>query len=137
MRPRRWTALAVLLPLLALNAACRKPTEPLHLKSIEIGTQIDAHQRVVAPVDLDFGFPKDAPVYVSIGTEGSGAGTLHLTWAELVSGHVHVEQEQAVTGDGPSYFAFHFMPPGGWPVGRHTVIFALDADKHSREFTVR
>lgn len=119
------------------TGGCRTPSAPLHLRSIEIGTAVDAQQRVVSPVDLDFAFSTDSTIYASIGTEGSGSGTLHLLWGDLISGYVHTEQEQRVSADGPAFFAFHFKPEGGWSSGRHMIIFALDGDKHSREFTVR
>jgi len=134
---RQWAPIVVGVALLASMVACRKPTEPLRLSSIQLGTEIDEQQRVKTPVDLDFGFPTDATVYASIGTEGAGTGKLHLVWAELITGRRHTEQEQQVSADGPVFFAFHFRPPEGWQPGRHTIIFALENDKHSREFTVR
>ncbi len=133
---RQWAVVAVGAALLGATA-CQKASEPLRLSSIQLGTEIDEQQRVTAPVDLDFAFAPDATVYASIGTEGTGSGTIRLIWAELVTGRRYTEQEQRVTADGPAFFAFQFRPPEGWKSGRHTIIFALENDKHSREFTVR
>ena len=82
-------------------------------------------------------FERQDTIYASIGTEGAGAATLKVLWGDLLSGKVHSEEEQRINPTGPAYFAFHFVPPDGWSEGRHMIIFALDSDKHSREFTVR
>ncbi len=124
--------------MLAAVGGCRKPTaEPLRLKSIELGTEVDGNNRVPSPVAPDYAFTSQTTVYASIGTEGSGTGTLKALWGDLLSGRVLAEQEQHIDPDGAAYFEFHFVPPDGWVEGRHMIIFSLDADKHSREFLVR
>jgi hypothetical protein len=130
----RWAALALVL---AALGACRKPAEPLRLKSIELGTAVDAENRVTSPAEPDHAFAPQTIIYASIGTEGSSAGTLKALWGDLLTGKVHAEQEQRINPTGPAHFEFHFVPPDGWSEGRHMIIFSLDGDKHSREFQVR
>jgi hypothetical protein len=125
--------LVILASTLVTLAACvSKPTEPLRMKAIDLGTAVDADGRISAPARQ---FDPHATVFVSISTEGGGPGTFHVRFvgnAEVLS-----EQSKDVDPDGPTHVVFQFAPPNGWPAGRSRVLFWMnDAEKHSAEFDV-
>lgn len=120
--------------LCALGAACSAPSEPLKVTAIDLGIAVDNQNRVQSP---SMTFSPESAVYASIATEGSGTGTLAGRWTDS-DGRFLNEQTQTINPTKPAYFEFHFVPPGGWPKGRHKVVFTLDGGgTRTREFEVR
>lgn len=121
--------------LLALTvlAACSKP-EPVRVTSIVLGAKINDDKTVSSPQET---FAPSSTVYGSIGTEGGGAATLAARWT-LADGRLLAEQTQSISPTQPTHFEFHLIPEGGWPIGRHKVVFTLNGQgSRSREFEVR
>jgi len=124
-----WTVLGLL-----LAGACRKPAEPLQITAIDLGHRVNDDNRVPSPSET-YG-PADT-VYASISVEGTGSGTLTARWTSA-DGQVLAEQTQKIAPTAPAHFEFHVAPPGGWPKGRHKVVFTLNGGgSRTREFEVR
>jgi hypothetical protein len=112
---------------------CSAPSEPLKLKAVELGSGVDEENRVVSPTRS---FAPRSTVYASITTEGAGPGTLSVQW--LANTRVVASETRKINPTAPAHFAFHFVPPDGWPSGRSRVLFSLDdGEKHTAEFEVR
>lgn len=114
--------------------ACSKPGEPLTMTRIDLGSHVNDDNSVSSPSET---FSPSSTVYGSIGTEGTGTGTLAAQWVGA-DGKVFTDQTQKINPTKPAHFEFHFVPPGGWPPGRHKVIFKLDdGAPRTREFEIR
>jgi hypothetical protein len=123
-----------LLMLLIACGACSKPAEPVRITGIELGSTINTDNTVSSP---NVTFPPNATVYASIATEGTGSGTLASRWIGA-DDQVFTEQTQSINPTKPAYFEFHFVAPGGWPKGRHKVVFTLNGGgTRTREFEIR
>ena len=135
MRIRRWGAAAVVAVMVIGAASCSKPAEPVKIESINLSNAIDQNNHVVS---LSETYAQQGTVYASIATEGAGEATLKARWLDP-TGKVLTEQAQTVHPTQPSFFEFHYLPPGGWPVtGRYKAEFSIDGkDTRSREFQVR
>src|SRR5882724_4884700 len=95
-----------------LFQGCRQPPPPLAIAAVDTGTSVDEENRVV--VSSQTFSPQDT-VYGSIKTEGAGEGTLAVSWVR--QGQALDKQTQIINATKPTWFAFHFIPPGGWPKG--------------------
>ena len=126
---------AALLVFGCVLAACScKPAEPPKMTSIDLGTFVSDDKSVSSPSET---FAASATIYASIATEGAGAGMLKAQWVSA-DGQTLTEQTQQINPTKPTHFEFHFAPPGGWPKGRHKIVFTLnDAGTRTREFEVR
>lgn len=134
MRATASRTLVATVLLCALGAACSAPSEPLKVSAIDLGIGVDDKNRVLSPSET---FSQKSTIYASIATEGSGKGTLAARWTDS-GGQLLSEQTQAIETDAPAHFSFNFAPPGGWPKGRHKVVFTLDGGgTRTREFEVR
>ena len=122
------------LTLLSIAAgACSSSSEPLTLKAIDLGSAVGEDTRVTAPTRI---FAPESAVYASIATAGSGRGTLTVQW--FANTEVVATQTQTIDPTAPAHFAFHFVPPGGWPQGKSRIRFSLDdGPKHTAEFEIR
>jgi hypothetical protein len=122
------------------------PSEPLKMWAIEFGTGVDAENKITSPTKT---FTPQSTVYASIETRGAGQGTLVVEWAAnstIVDGVKQAyttivdTQTQEINTTQPAHFAFHCIPPDGWPKGKNRVRFRLDGtadtDKHVAEFEV-
>jgi hypothetical protein len=125
-------AVAVLMLLVACGAC--KPTEPVRITGIELGSTINPDNTVSSP---NVTFPPNATVYAAIATEGTGPATLAARWTGA-DGQVFTEQTQSINPSKPAHFEFHFVPPGNWPKGRHKVVFTLNGGgSRTRDFEIR
>ena len=132
MRIRRTWIAAAIAGLLLI--ACSKPAEPLKIVGVDLGSRINDDKTVPAPTET---FSSSSVVYVSISVEGAGPGTLAARWTSA-DGQLLTEQTQPIAPTAPAHFEFHFVPPAGWPIGRHKVVVSLNgAGNRTREFTVR
>jgi hypothetical protein len=117
----------------AVAACSSQALEPVQLHKVELGSAVDAQERISAPTRT---FAPGDTVYVSIATEGGGPATLTVQWYAKTS--MVQTETKTIAPKGPASFAFHFAPPGGWPTGTSRVIFYLSADdKHGAEFDVQ
>ena len=79
--------------------------------------------------------PQDT-IYGSIKTEGAGEGTLAVSWVR--QGQALDKQTQIINATKPTWFAFHFIPPGGWPKGTFVFVFSLNGEEqHGRQFEIQ
>jgi hypothetical protein len=124
-----WTVLGLL-----LAGACSKPAEPLTITAIDLGHRVSDDNRVPSPSET---YAAADTVYASISVEGTGSGTLTARWTSA-DGQLLAEQTQPIAPTAPAHFEFHEAPPGGWPKGRHKVVFTLNGGgSRTREFDVR
>jgi hypothetical protein len=123
---------AVLLAIAACSESATS-TEPLKLWSIEFGTGADTQNKITGATRT---FAPGSTVYASIGTTGSGHATLLVEWA---AGSTIVQTEKReIDSKSGDHFAFHFVPPEGWPPGTNRVRFSFeDGEKHVAEFQVQ
>lgn len=125
---------ASLVVALGTLVACSQPAEPVKITRADLSTKLNADNSISSASET---FAPNTTVYGSVATEGSGAATLTAKWVSA-DGQVLAEQKQPITPTGPAFFEFHFAPAGGWPKGRHKVIFAInETGPRTREFEVR
>jgi hypothetical protein len=130
----RVRALTALLALAIAACTSGPPPEPVKIVSIETGAAVDANNRLHSP---SMTFAQQSPVYASIATEGTGRGTLLAQWLDQ-NGKVLHEEKQEINPTGPATFEFHYVPQGGWPIGRHKVVFTINGTgARTREFEAR
>src|SRR6185369_6118088 len=118
----------------AVLAACTTPetTEPLKLWSIDFGTGVDAENKITNATRT---FAPTSTVYASLSTQGGGRGTVTFEWA--AGSTVVSTEKREIVATKPTYFAFHYAHPDGWPKGMNHVRFALDdGEKHVADFQV-
>src|SRR5262245_34478943 len=95
--------------------------EPVAFKvsGLELGKQIDADKKVVAPMET-FG-PKDT-IYVTISTEGATPGAkLSARWTYGEAAQLVNEMSETIAPTGPAATVFHITKAGGLPSGRYKV----------------
>lgn len=125
---RRWPVM--LFAVVACSSS--PPSEPTHLKAVELGSAVDPQQRISAATRS---FDPASVVFVAIATEGAGPATLTVQWVANTS--LAKEESRSINPAGQASFAFQFKPSEGWPIGRSKVIFWLrDDEKHAAEFEV-
>ncbi len=109
------------------------PPEPLGMKTIELGSAVDESSHIVSPTRV---FAPGDDVHASIELTGSGSATVTVQW--LADNHVVSTEARAIKATEHDRAAFHFVPPGGWPVGRNSIVFWMDpVEKHVAEFDVQ
>jgi len=135
VRRRTRARAAAVAAVVALCLGCNKPAgEPLKITAIDLGPAVTDDKIVRSPAET---FAPTSTIYASIATEGAGNGTLTARWT-AADGKLLAEQKQTITPTKATHFEFHYAPAGGWPVGRHKVVFALDGGgARTREFEVR
>ena len=104
-----------------------EPPESLKMSVIEFGTEVDASNRITSPTRT---FTSQSTVYASIATEGAGSGTLVVEWAVGTPATIVSTEKQDINPTAPAQFAFHFVPPEGWPKGTNRLRFALEPGRH-------
>src|SRR2546425_12768203 len=94
----------VLICVAAVSAAsCSNSPGSLELKSVKLGTAVDAEERVVTPTRE---FAAGDTVFVAIGTEGDGSRILHVQW---FAGTQEVGSDsRRIRARGERSFAFRF-----------------------------
>jgi len=114
------------------NAPPASP-QPTEMRAVDVGTGVGSDNQISnATRTFD---PQDV-VYVSIATDGATPGTLTVQW--YANTKLFATDALPIHPTGPTNFAFHQLPSGGWPKGKSRAIFFLTAeDKHAVEFEVR
>jgi hypothetical protein len=108
---------------------------PFGIGSIELGNQIGADKRVLAPA-LSFA-PGDT-VYASIATQGETQGVVLAARWSYEDGQTVADSSETVASAGPTVVEFHIAKPDGWPAGRYRVDVTADGrPAGAREFEVR
>ena len=119
---------------LVLVTGCSKPAEPVKITALVLGGKINDDKSISSMQET---FAPSSTVYGAISTEGSGQATLAARWT-AADGRVLAEQTQVINPTRASHFEFHLAPDGGWPVGRHKVVFTLNGTAgRTREFEIR
>jgi hypothetical protein len=108
---------------------------PFGIGAIELGNQIDADKRVLAPTQS---FAPGDTIYASIPTQGeTQAVVLAARWS-YEDGQIVAESTETVASAGPTVVEFHIAKPDGWPAGRYRVdVTANGRPAGTREFEVR
>lgn len=125
---------AIAAALIFLVGCSSKPAEPVKITGVVLGGKINEDKSISS---LQETFAPSSTVYGSVSTEGGGEATLAARWT-AADGRLLAEQTQTINPTRPSHFEFHFAPEGGWPAGRHKVVFTLNgAAARTREFEIR
>jgi hypothetical protein len=108
---------------------------PLGIGAIELGNQIDADKRVLAPTQS---FAPGDTIYASIATQGETQGVVLAARWSYEDGQNVAESTETVASAGPTVVEFHIAKPDGWPAGRYRVdVTANGRPAGAREFEVR
>jgi len=109
--------------------------EPVTVTSIDLGTEVDADQRVAAPTTE---FTPNDTIYAAVATTGTSPNAvLHAKWTYQGEQTVN-ESSQTIAPDGPAVTSFHISKPDGWPAGDYKVEISLDGQVvASKDFTVK
>jgi hypothetical protein len=108
---------------------------PFGIGAIELGNQIGADERVLAPAQS---FAPGDTIYASISTQGETQGVVLAARWSYEDGQTVAESTETVASAGPTVVEFHIGKPDGWPAGRYRVeVTANGQPAGSREFEVR
>ena len=147
------TAAVLSLALLFSAAACSKkaddavvtadttsmsmpPAAPaaLRVSDVETGKSVKADKTLTDDMD-DFGV-RDT-IYVSVKTEGTGAGTLAAKWT-FQDGQMVEEASQSISPTGDAWHEFHIQKASAWPKGKYKVEISLNGvPADSEDFTIK
>ena len=115
------------------------PAPTVSVTSVDLGTAVDADNRVTAPTTT---FGTDDTIHASVATRASDpsspqAGRLTARWTyegnQLVD-----ETSQDFNFSGTGTTAFQISKPDGWPTGNYRVEILYDGDVvQTRDFQVR
>ena len=122
--------LGAMLLVLAMSAACSKPT--LRVADIQLGRSLNADNSIREHATAFT--PKDS-IYVSVITAGKGSGTLSVRWT--LQGRVLDEPKKQVSYSETAATDFGLKSGWGFPKGEYTAEVFLDGQAAgSRKFTV-
>jgi hypothetical protein len=107
--------------LLALGAVACGPTEPLNVVAIQTGKSLNTDHSVGTHA-TSFR-PKDT-MYVSVLSNGRGAGTLTVKWS--FAGRVVREATKKVSYNDQAATDFRFQAADDFPIGDYTIDVILD-----------
>lgn len=107
--------------LLALGAAACAPSEPLNVVAIQTGKSLNTDHSVGNHA-TSFR-PKDA-MYVSVLSNGRGAGTITVRWS--FAGRVVHEVTKKVSYNDQAATDFRFQAADDFPIGDYTIDVILD-----------
>jgi hypothetical protein len=108
---------------------------PFGIGAIQLGNQIDADKRVLAPAQS---FAPGDTIYASIATQGETQGVVLAARWSYEDGQTVAESSETVATAGPTVLEFHIAKPDGWPAGRYRVDVTADGrPAGTREFEVR
>jgi hypothetical protein len=107
--------------LLALGVAACGPTEPLNVVAIQTGKSLNTDHSVGNHA-TSFR-PKDT-MYVSVLSDGRGAGTLTVKWS--FAGRVVHEVTKKVSYNDQAATDFRFQAADDFPIGDYTIEVILD-----------
>ena len=150
LRPTNAARLLPLASVLAFSACSKKEAPPadtaavvaptpavvtgLKVTEVETGKGINADKTVKDDAH-DFGI-RDT-VYVSVKTEGTGAGKLAAKWT-YKNGQAVSESSQDIAPTGAANHEFHIMKKSPWPKGDYHVVIRLNGDSAgTKDFTVK
>lgn len=102
--------------------------QALEVTGVALGRAIGADRNVVEESGT-FG-PGDT-IYASVGTEGTGSGTLAARWT-FEDGQV-VDEGSHPVGGGAQVSEFHVSKPDGWPAGHYEVAIMLNGEEVERK----
>ena len=111
---------ATLVFLAALASACT-PSEPLKVVTVQTGKSLNSDHSV-ATHTMSFR-PKDT-MYVSVLTEGRGAGTITVKWR--FAGQVIQDLSKKVAYNDQAATDFRFQAADDFPIGDYTIDVMVD-----------
>jgi hypothetical protein len=115
-------------------AAPGAPAAGFAVKSIDLGSAVDASKKVTAPTTT---FKPADTIYVSILSEGAAPSVTLATRWTYQDGQLVKEDSQTIAPSGPATTEFHISKPDGWPAGKYKVEVAANGNPAgAREFTV-
>lgn len=97
------------------------PSEPLNIVGIQTGKSLNSDNSIGRHA---IAFHPDDTMYVSVLTNGRGAGTLTVKW--LLRGTLLHEVTKKVSYNGQAATDFRFAAADGFPVGDYTVEVIVD-----------
>jgi hypothetical protein len=110
------------------------PAAAFAVKSIDLGSAVDASKKVTAPSTT---FKPADTIYVSIVSEGAAPSVTLATRWTYQDGQLVNEDTQTIVPSGPAATEFHISKADGWPAGKYKVEVAANGQPAgSREFTV-
>ena len=109
--------------ILALGAAACGPTEPLNVVGVQTGKSLNTDHSVGRHATS---FRPQDTMYVSVLSNGRGAGTITVKWA-LAGIPVH-EVTKKVSYNDQAATDFRFQAADGFPVGDYTIDVLIDGE---------
>ena len=106
---------------IALGLAGCGPSEPLNIVGIQTGKSLNSDNSIGRHA---IAFHPDDTMYVSVLTNGRGAGTLTVKWS--LRGTLLHEVTKKVSYNGQAATDFRFAAADGFPVGDYTVEVIVD-----------
>ena len=126
---RATTVLVLLIGLPISTAGCSKP---LRATAIQVGKSLNRDNSVSRHATS---FQASDTIYVSVLTEGRGAGT--ITARCTYAGRLVSEPQKTVSYQGDAATEFHIQNSSGFPAGEYEVEILIDDKPHgSRKFRV-
>ena len=118
---RRLPAPLIFAALLAVALAACGPAEPLNVTGIQTGRSLNSDNSVASHVTS---FRPTDTMYVSVLTEGRGAGTIVVRWT-LNGRQVH-EVSKRVSYTDQAATDFRFQTADGFPLGEYGIDVLVD-----------
>lgn len=108
---------------------------PVTVASVDLGTAVDADQKVTAPTGE---FAPTDTIYAAVSTTGTAPNAvLNAKWT-FQDGQTVNESSQTIAPNGNAVTSFHISKPDGWPAGNYKVEISLDGQQvASKDFTVK
>ena len=121
----------VFLALAVILAGCR-PSEPLVIRTVQVGRSLNSDNSVGA---LTTRFEPEDTIYVSVLTAAPGSSTLTAKW--YYQGVLINESSKEGSYRDPAATEFHLLNSSGFPAGAYRGEILIDGElKETRNFTV-
>jgi hypothetical protein len=121
----------VVVALAAVLAGCR-PSEPLVIRTVQVGRSLNSDNSVGA---LTTRFKPDDTVYVSVLTQQPGTSTITAKW--YYQGVLINESSKEGSYRNAAATEFHLLNSSGFPAGSYRVEILIDGElTETRNFTV-
>ncbi len=119
----RWTQVGLVIALVAsvLTAAACRPSGPLRVTTIQTGRSLNSDKSVGNHTTR---FKPDDTMFVSVLTDGPGAGTITARWR--YSGRLVSEESRDVSYRDHAATEFHIQNSSGFPPGEYSVEIEVD-----------
>lgn len=108
-------------PVIALCLAACGPSGPLNVVGVQTGKSLNSDHSVGRHA---ISFRPDDTMYVSVLTNGRGAGTIQVKW--MLRGRELHQVTKKVSYNGQAATDFRFAAADGFPVGDYTVEVFVD-----------